>query len=192
MATFLTTVFLIICVLLIVVVLLQKGRGGGVGGLFGGGGSSAFGTRTGDVFTWVTIVLVAFFLLLAVGVSLWFRPPRYRVSQPVLYPASHAIDRAITVNIGCNTRGADIHFTVDGSGPTRASLKYDAPVRVEPGTIIRAQAYLTGWDDSFVTTGTYVRPSDLPRPAPDTRPTASAPVATPTSSASRPASAPAP
>ena len=112
MDTFLTTVFLIICVLLIVVVLLQKGRGGGVGGLFGGGGSSAFGTRTGDVFTWVTIVLVAFFLLLAVGVSLWTRPPRYQVSRPVLYPSSHPIDRAITVGIRCNTTGTDIHYTL--------------------------------------------------------------------------------
>ncbi|HAU37680.1 MAG TPA: preprotein translocase subunit SecG, partial [Phycisphaerales bacterium] len=61
--------FLIICVLLIVVVLLQKGRGGGLGAAFGGVGSSAFGTRVGDVFTWVTIVLTALFLLAACGTA---------------------------------------------------------------------------------------------------------------------------
>ena len=56
MAIFLATLFVLVCILLIVVILLQKGRGGGLGAAFGGLGSSAFGTRTGDVFTWVTIV----------------------------------------------------------------------------------------------------------------------------------------
>lgn len=72
---FLTTVFLLVTVLLIIVVLLQKGRGGGLSAAFGGGGGgSAFGTKTGDVFTWVTIVLTALFLLLAITVTLVFRP----------------------------------------------------------------------------------------------------------------------
>ena len=66
MDTFVGITFIVVCFLLIVVVLLQKGRGGGLGAAFGGGGGgSAFGTRTGDVFTWVTIVLTAVFLLLA-------------------------------------------------------------------------------------------------------------------------------
>lgn len=41
---------------LILVVLLQRGRGGGLAGALGGaGGASAFGTKTGDVFTKITI-----------------------------------------------------------------------------------------------------------------------------------------
>ena len=68
-----TTLAAAICVLLIVVVLLPKGRGGGLGAAFGGLGSSAFGTRVGDVFTWVTIVLTALFLVLAFfnAAALW-------------------------------------------------------------------------------------------------------------------------
>lgn len=56
-----------VCLLLMLVILLQKGRGGGLAGAFGGGGgSSAFGAKTGDVFTWITVVVAAVFILLAV------------------------------------------------------------------------------------------------------------------------------
>ena len=59
---------IVVCLLLIGVILLQRGRGGGLSGAFGGGGggSSAFGAKTGDVFTWITVVMGAVFLLLAV------------------------------------------------------------------------------------------------------------------------------
>ena len=61
----LAVLFVMVCVLLIIVVLLQKGKGQGLSGAFGGMGQSAFGTRVGDVFTWITIVLAGVFLLLA-------------------------------------------------------------------------------------------------------------------------------
>ncbi len=59
---------ILICGLLILVVLLQKGRGGGLAGAFGGagGGGSAFGAKTGDVFTWITVVLAVLFMLISV------------------------------------------------------------------------------------------------------------------------------
>ena len=62
--------FAIIWLLLIILVLLQKGRGGGlVGALGGAGGQSAFGSKTGDVFTWITVVFVGVFLVLAAFLS---------------------------------------------------------------------------------------------------------------------------
>lgn len=75
MQIFLGTLFILICILLIAIILLQKGRGGGLAGAFGGaGGHSAFGSRTGDMFTWVTVVLMALFILLGVAAVRQFRP----------------------------------------------------------------------------------------------------------------------
>jgi preprotein translocase subunit SecG len=50
---------------LILLVLIQRGKGGGLSGAFGGaGGSSAFGSRAGDLFTRITIVVAAIWVSL--------------------------------------------------------------------------------------------------------------------------------
>ena len=70
-----TIIFVIVSVLLIIIVLLQKGRGGGLAAAFGGvGGQSAFGSKTGDTFTKITIGFVVVFLVLAVLVSKYYKP----------------------------------------------------------------------------------------------------------------------
>lgn len=56
-----------VSILLIGIVLLQKNRGSGLSGAFGGvGGHSAFGTKTGDMLTWVTVGMTAVLMLLAI------------------------------------------------------------------------------------------------------------------------------
>jgi preprotein translocase subunit SecG len=63
----LSLLMLAISLFMILLVLIQRGRGGGLAGAFGGmGGQSAFGTRAGDTFTRITIVLAVIgFCLLA-------------------------------------------------------------------------------------------------------------------------------
>jgi len=78
MTAIIGVVFCIVCVMLILVILLQRGRGGGLSGAFGGaGGHSAFGAKTGDVFTWVTVALTAVFLFLSVMLVYVFVPHEY-------------------------------------------------------------------------------------------------------------------
>jgi len=64
---FISVLVIFVCVLLTIVILIQRGRGGGLAGAFGGGGgTAAFGAKTGDVFTWITVGFATVFVLLAV------------------------------------------------------------------------------------------------------------------------------
>jgi preprotein translocase subunit SecG len=67
--------FVLVCLLLVLIVLMQKGRGGGLSGAFAGGmASGLLGSKTGDFLTWVTVVCVSIFLLLAVLMARYYRP----------------------------------------------------------------------------------------------------------------------
>jgi preprotein translocase subunit SecG len=58
-------VLFFLAVFLIVLVLIQRGKGGGLAGAFGGmGGQSAFGTKAGDLFTKITIGVVAVWIIM--------------------------------------------------------------------------------------------------------------------------------
>lgn len=71
----LAVVLVVVCILLILIVLIQKGRGSGLSAAFSGaGGESAFGSKTGDKLTWVTICVVAAYLLLTMCLTKYFKP----------------------------------------------------------------------------------------------------------------------
>jgi preprotein translocase subunit SecG len=58
----------LLSVFLVLVILVQRGRGGGLTGALGGmGGQSAFGTKAGDLFTRITIVVAAIWVLLSMA-----------------------------------------------------------------------------------------------------------------------------
>jgi preprotein translocase subunit SecG len=67
-------VWVLAALILTFVVLIQKGRGGGLSAAFGGIGNSLLGTKTGDFLTWVTICIVAVWLLLSVVAVKWYKP----------------------------------------------------------------------------------------------------------------------
>jgi len=64
-----------VALFLILLILVQRGRGGGLSGALGGmGGQSAFGTKAGDLFTRITIVVAAVWILLCIAVILVMNP----------------------------------------------------------------------------------------------------------------------
>ncbi|MEI7656786.1 MAG: preprotein translocase subunit SecG [Phycisphaerae bacterium] len=69
--------FLFVCVILVLAVLIQKPQGGGLASAFGGGasaGQTAFGTKTGDALTVVTISVFGLYLLLAIILNFASQP----------------------------------------------------------------------------------------------------------------------
>jgi protein translocase SecG subunit len=164
----LITLFLIVCSLLIIVVLLQKGRGSGLSGAFGGMGQTAFGTRIGDVFTWVTIILAGVFLLLAITVNKWFHPSREQIGQVLFDPPAMAITETTYVRISAGGPATEIYYTVDGTEPTRRSQQYRmALIPVGPGTLLKARAFRSAWKPSDVATAYYPIPTPTFSPEPN-------------------------
>jgi preprotein translocase subunit SecG len=68
--TIFAILFVGVSLFLMLVILVQKPKGGGLSGAFGGAGGAvqtAFGSKVGDLLTWVTVVCFALFLLLAMA-----------------------------------------------------------------------------------------------------------------------------
>ena len=96
--------FVICCVALILIILVQKGRGGGLSGAFGGAmASGLLGSKTGDFLTWVTIVLVGVFLVLAGVMAKFYRPSPTRdfdTSPSVQQPITEAEESTTSGDMG--------------------------------------------------------------------------------------------
>ncbi len=122
LASFGTTIVTILLVgvslLLIGLVLLQKNRGSGLSGAFGGvGGHTAFGTKTGDFLTWVTVAFTALFLLLSVAGVFVFEPQKsVAPPPPAVQPAG---SDASPIDITDLSMPAD---AADGSRPAPVEL----------------------------------------------------------------------
>ncbi len=112
--------FVLCCVALVLIVLIQKGRGGGLSGAFGGAmASGILGSKTGDFLTWVTIVLAGVFLLLAVVMAKFFKPPPvtgYDMSAPAQQaPLEQAGQPVSSGDTG--TAGSDANNSTDINTP---------------------------------------------------------------------------
>jgi preprotein translocase subunit SecG len=67
--------FIICAVVLILIILIQKGKGGGLSGALAGGAvSGLLGSKSKEPLTWITIVLVGLFLILAIVMAKFYKP----------------------------------------------------------------------------------------------------------------------
>ena len=62
----------------------------------------------------------------------------------------------INVQISCNTPGATIYYTVDGSEPTLASAQYTSPLYIDTTAVLRAKAFKDGWLATNTDTQSYI------------------------------------
>lgn len=133
----LSVVLIFVCLFLMLVILLQRGRGGGISSAFGGGGGSgAFGAKTGDVFTWITVVVAGIFVVLAVAANFAFDQSELPVTQA---PAAEEKPELIPIQMGEDGQALPINIEQLPSGTTSGVKDITitpttAPVTTAPGT----------------------------------------------------------
>lgn len=77
------------------------------------------------------------------------------VAAPKFSVAAGAVEEGTSVEITCETEGATIHYTTDGTEPTEASATYADPIVVDKDMTIKAIAVKEGLTNSVVVTADY-------------------------------------
>lgn len=158
---FMAFLIIAVCVILIGVILLQRGRGGGLAGAFGGGGgSAAFGAKTGDVFTWITVVMAAIFVLLTVvGNFMFDQTP----TRPTAATAAPLLPQPVGATESLPFTVTPVQGPPPGAGPAAGE---GAPVSTTPVSIpvtITPSGEATGEDEAGTT-----QPADVDATSGDT------------------------
>ena len=90
------------------------------------------------------------------------------VATPTFSPDAGTYTEAQSVTISCETTGATIYYTTDGTNPSASSTKYSSAIAVGETTTIKAIAVKDGMTDSSVASATYtinIPPQTVATPA---------------------------
>ncbi len=85
------------------------------------------------------------------------RPVEEGVLMPYASSNGETFYDSLNISLVCETPGAKIRFTTDGSEPNFSSKLYDKPVTIFKTTTIRALAYLSRSESSFVMSSSFVK-----------------------------------
>lgn len=121
--------FVIVCILLVCVVLLQNEEGGGMGGLLGGGNSTAFGSRSGNILTKTTYILVTLFFVATFALAFINKAP-----------AVHSLDAAAAQEETTEAGGfwLDEEASPEASSTTEATSTTEADSTTEAASTTEA------------------------------------------------------
>jgi hypothetical protein len=80
---------------------------------------------------------------------------RIRVVMPTMTPAGGSFSSVAVVTLSSTTPSATIRYTTDGNEPTETSTIASGQLQIQPGTILKARGYRTGWEPSAVVVGSF-------------------------------------
>lgn len=78
------------------------------------------------------------------------------VEKPVFTPISGEYYKTLKVTINCPTPNAEIYYTLDGTTPTKSSLKYATEIQIAETTTIKTIAIKEGMLDSSIVIADYL------------------------------------
>jgi uncharacterized repeat protein (TIGR03806 family) len=83
-------------------------------------------------------------------------PGKPVVAPPQISPAGGTFSAPVEVSLNDAEAGADIRYTLDGSAPTAADMRYEKPIQVAGPTIVRARAFKDGFTRSVSAQAVFV------------------------------------
>ena len=83
-------------------------------------------------------------------------PGKPVLAPPAIFPPGGSFPSAMEVTLTATEPGSDIHYTLDGSEPSRNDPLYTAPVRLKETSIVRARAYKNGFLHSITAQGVFI------------------------------------
>jgi hypothetical protein len=81
-----------------------------------------------------------------------------QAGTPSFNPPAGVYNGPINVVLTSSTPGASIYYTTNGSNPTNQSTLYTAPIPLSSNTTLKAIAYASSMDPSYVATAEYLFP----------------------------------
>jgi mono/diheme cytochrome c family protein len=76
-------------------------------------------------------------------------PGRRVLAPPVISPAGGTFAQPIEVSLTSSEPGADIRYTMDGSVPSAADMRYEKPIKLRGPGVLRARVFKEGFTRSI-------------------------------------------
>jgi len=84
------------------------------------------------------------------------------VATPVVTPAGMTANNATDVTMSCDTVGADLYWTIDGSEPTKSSAHYSGKFTLGTKGTLKVKGFKNGYADSATVSSSFNLFVDLP------------------------------
>ena len=81
--------------------------------------------------------------------------PMPTVARPTISPFGGSSTGPVQVTLGCDTVGAQIHYSLNGNDPTTSDTAYTGPFTLTSSATVKARAFLTGYNPSPVTAASF-------------------------------------
>jgi hypothetical protein len=118
--------------------------------------------KNGNNSTWTGSITSSSPLVLTMGaqcrpssIDVTYTSTEAKCATPTFTPEAGVYNSAQNVSIACETAGATIYYTTDGTAPTTSSSVYSSAIPVSTTTTIKAMAAKAGNSNSVVATATY-------------------------------------
>ncbi len=80
-----------------------------------------------------------------------------QVATPTISPDGGNFTDSVEIVLSCDTPGATIRYTTDGTNPTKGSRRYRTPFTLNASTIVKAQAFKSDMVNSSVVKATFTK-----------------------------------